>query len=975
MGRTQEPRMRQHSSGLSTDQTPSANRTSPHAESRQHGATAGYQRQPRGGRAAFVGLLPTLALAIALLPVTTLDAADVTISTRLAPASPVVAAGGQRATPLVDDPENAIDAFVPIDEARLAAVTLSMMTLGSVVELPTAQGPLRMRLVQRGRTELGSTSYIFAGGPDTDAPVGSNATLVVRDGLVAGFVRGMDGFDVIVTPLDEWRQSLTFQPSAIGDCGNTPAMGKPFDPNVQAGGQAGDGGIAGACSDPDTIQDVLVVYTPAAAAANGGSVAIAGLIEAGILDANIALKNSQAPNRLRLVAIYGYDFPESGDIFTDLDTLTDPVDGVGDFVHTLRDLFAADLVQLVADAPGACGLAWLFENDPSRGFSVVDAACLANYTPAHEIGHNFGACHAVGDGGGCEDGGYFPFSNGHRYFGDSSTLWRTVMAYAPGTRIPYYSNPSVLFDGEPVGVPGSAPTSADNTRTIQLTAAAVSNFRCDGEEPKDCNSNGLPDLIDVLDGSSEDCNGNGIPDECDIAGGFSADANFDGIPDECATLPAKFYPEDDDDPRVLDAAGFSVAIGRGLAPVGTTVPLNAVVGAFGDDEGGANVGAAYVFTPLGVQQAKLIPSDPDPQSNFGRAVDTWSFIPSALTPKREFAIAGAYRADAGGLNERGAVYVFSSDNDGAWAQRHKQLASDGKAGDWFGFAVNMTRSPADAQHNLFVGAPNGNAGKGAVYIYRYLDGNTTTLSKKLILPLSDVGSDFGWSLASDNFVTLITPPPISFTQRAILVAGAPGFSDDAGLVRVFERPTTPNATYPSAGTTISLGPDQSQDGDRFGEAVAIADNYLVIGAPGRNEGRGAAFVYERTNVGVWQQRVALTFTNGKPNDRLGSSVSITTATDGALWVVVGAPRFDKPTASGTLTDAGTVVVLRKPANSPTWSVMNANLPGDTAAGDQFGQSAAIYTSGASVRALIGAPFDDDSGVNSGSLYNLLPTLP
>lgn len=955
--------MRQHSSGLSTDQTPSATRRSPHAESplNGHDMKRTSTGQSRGILAAAARLTPLIAMTVALIPATTLLASG-------------QAAPKQAATPLADDPENAIDPFVPLDEARFAAVTLSMMTVGSVIEFPTAQGPLRMRLVERGRTGLGSASYVFRGGPDTDAPVGSNATLVVRDDLVGGFIRGMDGFDVIVTPLDAWRQSLTFRPSAIGDCGNTPAMGKPFDPNA-AQGQAGEGGVAGGCSDPESIQDVLVVYTPAAAAANGGSVAIATLIEASILDANIALKNSQAPNRLRLVSIYGFDFPESGDIFTDLDTLTDPDDGVGDFVHTLRDLFAADLVQLVADAPGACGLAWLFENDPTRGFSVVDATCLANYTPAHEIGHNFGACHAVGDGGGCEDGGYFPFSNGYRFIGDSSALWRTVMAYAPGTRIPYFSNPTVTFDGESVGIGGSGPTSTDNTRTIQLTAAAVSNFRCDGEPPKDCNSNGLPDLIDVLDGSSEDCNGNGIPDECDIAGGFSADVDVDGVPDECATLPAKFYPEDDDDSRVLDAAGFAVAIGRGLAPVGTTVPLNAVVGAFGDDEAGANVGAAYVFTPLGVQQAKLLPADPDPQSNFGRAVDTWSFIPTGLVPKREFAVAGAYRADAGGLLERGAVYVFSSDNDGAWTQRLKQIASDGKAGDWFGFSVNMTRSPADTQHNVFVGAPNGNAGKGAVYIYRYLDGNTTTLSKKLILPLSDVGSDFGWSLASDNFVTLITPNPISITQRAILVAGAPGFSDDAGLVRVFERATTPNASYPSAGVTISLGPGQSQDGDRFGEAVAIADNYLVIGAPGRDQGRGAAYVYERTNVGVWQQRVILTFTDGKPNDRLGSSVSITTATDGALWVVVGAPRFDKPTASGTLTDAGTAVVLRKPANSPTWSVMNANLPGDLAGGDQFGQSAAIYSSGATIRALIGSPFDDDSGINSGSLYNLLPTLP
>ena len=49
----------------------------------------------------------------------------------------------------------------------------------------------------------------------------------------------------------------------------------------------------------------------------------------------------------------------------------------------------------------------------------------------------------------------------------------------------------------------------------------------------DCNSNGLPDECDLDDGTSEDCNTNGIPDECDIADGTSFDCNENGIPDEC----------------------------------------------------------------------------------------------------------------------------------------------------------------------------------------------------------------------------------------------------------------------------------------------------------------------------------------------------------------------------------------------------------------------------------------------------------
>lgn len=43
----------------------------------------------------------------------------------------------------------------------------------------------------------------------------------------------------------------------------------------------------------------------------------------------------------------------------------------------------------------------------------------------------------------------------------------------------------------------------------------------------DCNLNGLPDQVEIGDGSSEDCNSNNIPDECD------EDCNGDDIPNDC----------------------------------------------------------------------------------------------------------------------------------------------------------------------------------------------------------------------------------------------------------------------------------------------------------------------------------------------------------------------------------------------------------------------------------------------------------
>lgn len=77
-----------------------------------------------------------------------------------------------------------------------------------------------------------------------------------------------------------------------------------------------------------------------------------------------------------------------------------------------------------------------------------------------------------------------------------------------------------------------------------------------GTREEDCNTNGIPDRCDILNGTSEDVNLNGIPDECegicdpvtdpgcadcnsnlvfdvDIASDFSFDCNGDDVPDEC----------------------------------------------------------------------------------------------------------------------------------------------------------------------------------------------------------------------------------------------------------------------------------------------------------------------------------------------------------------------------------------------------------------------------------------------------------
>ena len=61
----------------------------------------------------------------------------------------------------------------------------------------------------------------------------------------------------------------------------------------------------------------------------------------------------------------------------------------------------------------------------------------------------------------------------------------------------------------------------DNCPDVPNPAQEDSNGNGIGDACEaDCNHNGIPDAIDIANGTSQDCQPNGVPDECDIGGGF-----------------------------------------------------------------------------------------------------------------------------------------------------------------------------------------------------------------------------------------------------------------------------------------------------------------------------------------------------------------------------------------------------------------------------------------------------------------------
>ncbi len=221
--------------------------------------------------------------------------------------------------------------------------------------------------------------------------------------------------------------------------------------------------------------DLLVVYTPSARAAAGGTSGIESLIQLGVTETNLAYQNSGIVPRIRLVHTEEVSYTESGNLETDLGYLRL---GLIDGTHALRDTYGADLVQIVTDSSASyCGLAYVMSgNNPAFSwwsFSAVEQSCISpNYSFGHELAHNMGCNHAPGDP--LENGAY-PYSIGYKHAGGQ---FRTLMAYNTGcncTRVLHHSNQNVNYQGMPTGSSGQ-----DNSLSINNVRFTVSGFR---EEP------------------------------------------------------------------------------------------------------------------------------------------------------------------------------------------------------------------------------------------------------------------------------------------------------------------------------------------------------------------------------------------------------------------------------------------------------------------------------------------------------------
>lgn len=276
----------------------------------------------------------------------------------------------------------------------------------------------------------------------------------------------------------------------------------------------------------------------------------------------------------------------------------------------------------------------------------------------------------------------------------------------------------------------------------------------------------------------------------------------------------------------------------------------------------------------------------------------------------------------------------------------------GSTGDQFGSAVAIDGDTA------VVGAPlddvDGRSDQGSVRVLRW-NGRDWTLEATLTASDGQAADTFGSAVAVYGDTIIVGSPGDDIGSAA-----------NRGSVYVFVRVGT---TW-IAGNKL-LAPD-GLAGDRFGHAVAIEGDTVIVGAPyddnGSSPDHGSASVYIRTG-GSWILQQKLLAPDSAAFNSFGQSVAVSGET-----VLIGAPFGD----AGGFGDQGAAYAYVR--SNASWTLQAKLIASDAATFDTFGTSVSLSGD----TAVVGVPFDDVDGrsdqgsvrifVRSGSIWSPQATL-
>lgn len=253
-----------------------------------------------------------------------------------------------------------------------------------------------------------------------------------------------------------------------------------------------------------------------------------------------------------------------------------------------------------------------------------------------------------------------------------------------------------------------------------------------------------------------------------------------------------------------------------------------------------------------IREARLVAPDPRAGGEFGYDV--------ALDGGR--ALVGARGTDHGGSADAGVAHVYDH-TGGGWTHRMTLAPSDATAYDYAAGSVALGDGRA-LLGSFLADATATDSGAGTVFAR---DGGVWTERTTLTAPDGQSGDRFGNAVALDDGTALV---------GAVGRGGGAEAAADSGGAYVFGRDDggwTHRTTLPP--------PEDTEDG-AFGVAVALGDEWALVGA--FTAGPGQATLFERNGTGL-DQRTTLRPEDGDAGDAFGGAVAL--AGDRALVGSVG----------------------------------------------------------------------------------------
>lgn len=441
-----------------------------------------------------------------------------------------------------------------------------------------------------------------------------------------------------------------------------------------------------------------------------------------------------------------------------------------------------------------------------------------------------------------------------------------------------------------------------------------------------------------------------------------------------------------------DGFGFSIDISGDTMVVGGFREDGSPNGG-GLDNDDISSGAVYVFVYDGLfwnQQAYIKSSNSEAGDEFGRAVSI-SGDTMVVTSFGEDSNANTINGDENNnlTADSGAAYVFTRTGT-TWTQEAYIKPFNTGVEDRFGMSVALSgdilvvgASHEDSASTEINGnhLDNGAPDAGAAYIFRRTG---TSWQQEAYLKASNTspGDLFGLSVGVSGEVVIVGARGEDGSSTGVNSSDNNG-ATDAGAAYIF--------AMDAQGAWIQeayIKASNTDNGDYFGQSVAISENTAVVGA-NREDGSdigvngddssntainsGAAYVFEYSQ-GVWSQQAYLKATNTDGGDEFGFDVDVH-----GNNIIVGARKEDSmpgaPEFDNSSTNSGAAYVYSR--GSGNWQIDNGYIKGELGgAFDEFGYSVAISNGFIAVGAdkedsnAIGInmdPFNDDAS-NSGAAY-------